>query len=634
MIASIKNRRGKMVNGTSSKTELLYFRLILIAAAISYVLFGVLYKIYSPKDFPMSMAQRSGASIFFLSLLLATFLSDWAKEHAEILMYLAASLALSHLTYFSYINNYRLNYALSLLIVLIIVNFLFKGNLRLVWFNLAVDTGVATSVYIGTNPGFNKTIYVLSVLIVSLISYLLSKSRKRSQEEYEQLFENSPIGLISCSPDGQIKDLNKEMSKISGNPETKKLRKLNIFELFEVDKNNLRPVENRETQLTFPWGEKTWVDYSIELIPRGSESPRDIVVACKDITGRKIAEEKIEYISFHDDLTDLYNRSFFQANVEQFSSELYYPFSVIFIDIDKLKLINDAFGHQIGDDLLTTASEVIRNSCREEDLVFRWGGDEIVILLPKTAQIDLEKIANRIRKNCDGAEFEPIDLNISLGTATEEKYNEGPSLEHIIRKAEERMYENKMDKQEDISRKIINKITEELEEKSSEVIQHSLRVEKLASRLGEKLELPENISDTLRITARYHDIGKVYMDERLLKRDPDKLPRKDKESLKDHPEIGHQILKELHDFGKAALPVLHHHEQWNGKGYPRGKASDRIPYISRIVAVINSYDNLRRPIGIHAKGKSKREAIEIIKEGSGAQFDPDLVKEFVDMVSE
>jgi len=621
--------RKESISNFSSTNKLLYFRVVLLVAAASYLLFGLIYKIYIPDSFPMSMTQRVVVSLFFLLILTLTYLSKWARERIEVLMYLAAAVAFSHLVYFSYLNDYRLNYALSVIVVLIVLNFLFQGNLRLKWFNVAVDTAVVVSVYLAQGPAFSRIIYVFSVICVSAASYFLSRSKHRAQEEYEQLFEDSPIGLVQCNLEGEVQYFNKEMLRLAGDPPEEKFKGFNIFQLLEIEKDDLKPVENREKLLKFPWSREVWVSYSVELIPKGGSRFRDIIIACQDISERKEAESKIEYMTYHDNLTGLYNRSFFQRKVERLGAGEY-PLSVIFIDVDHLKLINDAFGHQLGDELLVHAAEVVQNSCREEDLVFRWGGDEIVILLPKTTAGEVEKIGSRLRNNCKEAAFEPIDLSLSIGGATVD--GKGVAVEDVLEEAEERMYEKKMEKRDPVARSILDAILAGLKEKSSLITDHVDRVEKLSLRLGQDLNLRDDQLERLTLSARYHDIGKIALDEEIVNKNYKKLTDREKEELSSHAKTGYQISKELHHLSEAALSILHHHEWWNGGGYPQGKEGEAIPYTSRILSVANVYDFWRGRHSNFREELPQEEAKAKIAQGRGSRFDPHVVDAFFEII--
>ena len=126
----------------------------------------------------------------------------------------------------------------------------------------------------------------------------------------------------------------------------------------------------------------------------------EVIVACEEISERKKAEERIRYLSFNDPLTGLYNRAFFQEELKRLDTPRQLPMSIIMGDLNSLKLINDAFGHHKGDAVLKAAADVLRASCRHEDIIARLGGDEFVVLLPMTSAEIAEEICNRIKNNC------------------------------------------------------------------------------------------------------------------------------------------------------------------------------------------------------------------------------------------
>jgi len=612
--------------------RLRYFRVVLAAAAASYLLFGWIYKAYLPGSFPMPMMQRIGAAIFFLSLLFLTFLSTRAREKVVSLMYLGAAGAVFHLVYFAFLNNYQLNYALSLIIVIIVVNFLLPADGRLKWFNLALVVGAGTSVFFVPEPTFNRWVYVISLASISVISYLLTNTKRRARKEYERLFYDSPTGLIRTDSEGEVQNFNKKLKEIVDPPSVESLSDQNIFDVLGYEGRENESVENREKRIKFPWGNSLWVDYSIKPLNQNPDSASDVIIACRDVTERKEAEDRIEYMTYHDKLTGLYNRSFYEEVIDGFNSVGQYPLSVLFIDVDKLKLINDAFGHKVGDKLLTTASEVIQGSCREEDLVFRWGGDEIIILLPNTEAEEREKIRERILTNGKEVEFEPIKLRFSIGGAAARWSKKKENLDYLLQEAEEDMYEKKLEKQEEVSREILARIEKKIEEKSDYVIQHSCRVEELARQLGEELGMEKEEMEKLGKAARYHDIGKVAEDEQTLQKFYRDLTEEEKEELKTHCNIGYQIAKELRQLSGVARAILQHHEWWDGSGYPKGAAGEDIPYKSRIISVVNAYDAMTGTQSEVERNIPKNKALDKIEEMAGTRLDPAIVDSFLSLV--
>lgn len=612
--------------------RLRYFRVVMAATAVSYLLFGWMYKAYLPGSFPMSMTQRIGAALFFLALLSLTFLSTRAREKVVSLMYLGAAGAVFHLVYFAFLNNYQLNYALSLIIVIIVVNFLLPADGRLKWLNLAIFFGAGVSVFFVPEPTFNRWVYVISLASISVISYLLTNTKRRARREYERLFYDSPTGLVRADSEGEVQNFNKKLKEIVEPPSAEELSGLNIFDVLGYEGGGEESVENREKRIKFPWGNRLWVDYSVKPLNENPNTSSDVIIACRDVTERKEVEDRIEYMTYHDNLTGLYNRSFYEEIIEGFNSVGQYPLSVLFIDLDKLKLVNDAFGHKVGDELLTAAAEVIQGSCREEDLVFRWGGDEIIILLPNTEARERKKVRERILSNGQEAEFEPIELRFSIGGGTARWSQKKEKLDYLLQEAEEDMYERKLEKQEEVSREILAWIEERIEEKSDYVMQHSRRVEELARQLGEELGMEKEEVENLGKAARYHDIGKVAQDEQTLQKFYRDLTEEEKEELKTHCNIGYQIAKELRPLSGVASAILQHHEWWDGSGYPKGAAGEEIPYKARIISVVNAYDAKTAPQSNQEKRVPEKEAIDELKKMSGKMFDPSIVDSFLSLI--
>jgi diguanylate cyclase (GGDEF)-like protein len=163
------------------------------------------------------------------------------------------------------------------------------------------------------------------------------------------------------------------------------------------------------------------------------------------ITERKKAETEVLYLSFHDQLTGLYNRRFFEEELKRLDTKRQLPASIIMADVDGLKYVNDSYGHEKGDRLLIAASEIMKNSCRKEDIITRWGGDEFIIFLPKTTEKDARDVIDRIRKVSKVQKLDDkINISISLGLTTKNDLNE--KIEHIIEQADKNMYLDKTSK--------------------------------------------------------------------------------------------------------------------------------------------------------------------------------------------
>ena len=233
-----------------------------------------------------------------------------------------------------------------------------------------------------------------------------------------------------------------------------------------------------------------------------------------DITDRKKAEEEILHLSFHDHLTGLYNRRFFEEELKRLDTERQLPLSFIMGDLNGLKIINDVFGHNEGDKLLKETAEILKTVCRSDDILARWGGDEFVILLPKTSISDAEEIVERIKKECKKTNSQKIPLSLSLGAATKE--TAGQDIQAIVIDAESNMYKNKLAQKESLTSSIIFALEQALYEKSNETKEHTDRMHELAIKLGKSIKLPSSQLDELSLLASLHDIGKVAIPETIL----------------------------------------------------------------------------------------------------------------------
>ena len=344
-----------------------------------------------------------------------------------------------------------------------------------------------------------------------------------------------------------------------------------------------------------------------------------------DISKRKTIENHLSYLSFHDNLTELYNRAYFEEELNRLNTKRQLPVSIIVGDINGLKLINDAFGHNEGDEILKSCANVLKSCCRAEDIVARWGGDEFSMLLPKTDEEVALKIVKRIREKCAKTISGRIPLSISLGTSTKVRSNE--DFSKVIRKAEENMYRQKLIETKSIISSIISALERTLFEKSIKSEEHTKRIKEMALKLGKSIGLSATDIDELSLLATIHDIGKVAILDIILNK-KENLSSKEWETIKRYPEIGYRVAISSHQLSSIAEYILTVHEWWNGKGYPQGLKGEDIPVLSRIIAIVDAYEVMitGRP---YKKAISKKGAIAELKKCSGTQFDPELVKRFV-----
>ena len=365
------------------------------------------------------------------------------------------------------------------------------------------------------------------------------------------------------------------------------------------------------------------------LVSNGGR-PLAIMLLVIDITARKKEAERIKYLSFHDGLTGLYNRAYFEEELKRLDTPRQLPLSFIIGDLNSLKLVNDSYGHRFGDAMIVRAAKIIKKYCRDEDVIARWGGDEFVILLPKADSETAESIIERIRKACESHTYKTIPLSIALGNAS--KVLQDESMNTVIKDAEENMYKRKIIERKGISGSIILSLEATLSAKSFETKEHTERIKKLAVKLGKKLNLPENQIGELSLLATLHDIGKVAIPESILAKEGN-LNKKEWELVKKHPEIGANIASSSPLIAHISKAILAAHEYWDGSGYPKGLKGEDIPLISRLVHIVDAFDVMRsgRP---YKKPLTKASAIKELRSRSGIQFDPALTEEFISMLEQ
>ncbi|MBV1758503.1 MAG: diguanylate cyclase [Dethiosulfatibacter sp.] len=372
------------------------------------------------------------------------------------------------------------------------------------------------------------------------------------------------------------------------------------------------------------------INYNISLIKDADGNSTGAVLVFSDFTEKKQRQEEINYLSFHDHLTGLYNRRYYEEELIRLDTPRNLPLTIVMADINSLKLVNDSFGHAMGDEMLKKAAEVIKQGCRDDDIISRIGGDEFVILLPKTDSIEAKKIIKRIKYLLSEVKIGLVEISISFGYET--KRNQEDKIHDIFKKAEDFMYSNKLYESTKIKGKTITAILGAFFARNQQEQQHSRNVSELCRLMGEAMQLSDFRINELKTLGLLHDIGKIAIDENLLVK-TDKLTSDELNEIKSHTEIGYRLLRTVNEMSKMAVEVLHHHERWDGDGYPEGLKGEEISLESRIIAIAECYDAMTSTIG-SPDILSSEDAIKELLKNAGGQFDSDLVKIFIEKILE
>ncbi|NLJ26019.1 MAG: PAS domain S-box protein [Firmicutes bacterium] len=456
-----------------------------------------------------------------------------------------------------------------------------------------------------------------------------------SEETYRNLFHNAQVGLFrSRLSDGVILEANHQIAEMFGYASRDEFISDFIAKDHYVDEsqrnemlrllNENGEVRHYEAQFRRKDGSTVWMLYSARIYPE--ESWLEGVM--EDITSRVKAEEKLWHLSYHDSLTGLYNRTFLEEKMECLAQDA--NLSVIIGDVNGLKLVNDAFGHQQGDQYLVRIASILIKAAGEGGIVVRWGGDEFAIILPHSLPERAMEVMQAIRENCKQEACGTVMPSLALGMAARRGLDE--RLEEVINRAEDRMYRQKLMESSSIRSGILASLTNTLREKSFETEEHTERTRDLATALGKRIGLSESWLVALSLMASLHDIGKIATPDDILAK-PGPLTAEEREIVKKHPEVGYRIIRALPDLAPIAEAILSHHEWWDGSGYPRGLEGEAIPLTARIIALVEAYDAMT-----HAhppkSAMTREEAIEQLRRGAGSQFDPYLVEEFIQMIED
>jgi diguanylate cyclase (GGDEF)-like protein/PAS domain S-box-containing protein len=466
--------------------------------------------------------------------------------------------------------------------------------------------------------------------------YEMEKRLAQSEEKFRSAFMNHNSPMLIIDPDTMnIVEANAAALNFYGyNYDQITSMKISDINTSAADKVKSE-VENARSQKSIKFYFKHRLkngeirDVEVHSGPVIIDNHQYLFSIIHDITERKYIEEKIKYMTFHDSLTDLYNRTYLEEEMQRINTQRQLPISIIMADLNNLKLVNDTYGHQKGDELLIKAAELLRNSCRHEDVIARQGGDEFVVLLPQTPQHKAEEIVERIINNAEDYKVDnEIPLSIAAGTAGKNSVDE--DIYEVLDRAENRMYVNKLSSKNSSRSSFLTSFLDALKEKSNEDEEHFINVERYSTLLAEKIGLSEKKKTELSSLALFHDIGKVVIPEETLNKSG-KLTDEEWTLVKQHSDSGYRIISSVGEFENLAEPILFHHEWWDGSGYPEGLAGEDIPLLSRIIAVVDAFDVMTsgRP---YKEKMSCEEALKELKNCSGTQFDPQLVDRFIEII--
>ncbi len=401
--------------------------------------------------------------------------------------------------------------------------------------------------------------------------------------------------------------------------------------------------------------------------------------------------ETVKKQAVTDHLTNLFNRRFFEDALHREATRSLrtkQPFCLIGLDLDHLKKINDTYGHSMGDKAIATIASVIIKNARSVDIPSRFGGEEFFIILPGIDAKGGLAAAERLRASIESADVEGLEGGITASLGVASFIEQTTNIDELFEMCDKAMYLSKqkgrnqvtladtdnMTSWQDIAidafvdiltqhripfnKKVASDLIQKLQLKQTDssgastqemlysivdsisksyfpLYQEGSTKNKvtLATLIAKRMNLSKADIDKLKIAMLLYDIGNTMMPKELLKK-PAPLNQKEKDEIKKHPIVGAQeILKPISSVSNIIPIIEHHHENWDGTGYPNNKKGEEIPTTSQIILITDSYFAMisYRP---YRKAYTTDEAIEEIKQNVNKKYSKELVDAFIYSIEE
>jgi len=506
--------------------------------------------------------------------------------------------------------------------------------------SIDIDSNLDYRLSLEKKEGFNEIRKVLNDTLDTTAQYFEQNKKIHRELLYEH---QKVIMLMESTADIIFEiDTNKTFVSIYGEG-LKKLKKTtdqlllkNVIEVFGqegIKRDHIYDNVLTGTPSVYNWevnvdGVNLYFESSLSPIYDENEKIVGAVGISRDMTDAKQKQDEINYINCHDHLTGLYNRRHFEQMLEIYNKAEYYPLAIINFDLNGLKIFNDAYGHIIGDKALKEAGDALALSLGTKNILARIGGDEFAAIVPNTTFEEVEEIKNLCKNNINQIMVGNIYLSIAIGF--EIKYDDHIGIQDIIKFSENKMYRNKLSEGTSVRNNAIKAIHKTLSDKFDAERIHSEKVSMLCKMMGTKLGIFGDELKELEQAGMFHDIGKIAIPDNILNK-PGKLTNEEFDIIKTHTEVGYQILRAADEYSDLANHALHHHERWDGKGYPNGIKGNEIPLFSRIICIADAFEAMTsdRP---YRKKLSQEYAISEIKRCAGTQFDPEIAKLFVEHI--
>lgn len=436
----------------------------------------------------------------------------------------------------------------------------------------------------------------------------------------KMILEYMGTPMILFDYEDYVADTNRDMRNlfpVLNNQE----RKINMMDFLQIA--SFKDLQNTVTDQVFEWynpGEDGARVYQCNFTCLKDEKNRDI--------GHLLIMKNMEVE--RDMLTQLYSKQSFYTRMDNLARRGVYPITVVVCNTNGIGLVNDVYGWRKGNQMLRLAADLLRDNLPQTAVLARLEDGDMAAGFTEVEQEYAIRLFENIREQYRAANDTGMNTDLEYGIAIIR--DEGKTVEGALREASDSMRRKKLMNETSKKSSLLDSLTQTLTESDYETEEHVERTKDMAVRLGKALQLSDSDLGKLALLAVLHDIGKIAIPHAILLK-PGKLTNEEWEIMKTHTEKGYRIASASKELQSIAEYILHHHERWDGNGYPGGLKGEEIPLLSRIITVVDSHDVMVHDRPYH-KAMTQTQAEEELLRCSGTQFDPHLVTVFLQVLND
>lgn len=511
--------------------------------------------------------------------------------------------------------------------------------------DIAAESEHSDDDYIVTYPNgkksyINITMESISLMDTGFVAIIINENNSYKKIENKYNYVNDKLDILSSvvsdtimfiDRNGTISDTINTNCDLISEKHNSYVNK-NIFEIFPIEyskelAHNVKVSLSNSKSIQFEYelseGETSYYETTIHII-------RDNLVVCqiRNISDRKIIENKIEYFDLYDPLTNLYNRAYYEKQLKLFDDSLFLPLGVVVCSIDNFKFINETLGHSYGDDLLLEATSIIRSKLSNYEVACRVSGNKLLIFFPNCSEKTIDKYVQHLESSIEKHNQSDSSMALSLSIGNSIRFDNKTSVESIVAEANNLLNIN-MNTDSISKKQLLNSVVSLLHKKDYKSMSNVELLKDYSIKLMERINYSGSM-EKFNLFVDFHDLGHIHIPDSILF-NTEPLTETDRSVINSHCEVGCNYALLSPELVPISDWILKHHEWWNGEGYPLNLKNTSIPIECRVFAIVEAYIAMISD-SPYSRAMSKDEAISELLKFSGVQFDPFIVKDFIEVL--